>query len=105
VGAGLVAVLFVLAVTTVGDSGSFARLQIPGWLAVALAMACTGILGWLLQSTLELSPATSSEPLSFARTFWEQRTPYTFTDTAPVAPGSMASALMPRAHASSTVSP
>jgi len=73
VGAGLVAVLFVLAVTTVGDSGAFARPQIPGWLAGTLALLCIGILGWLLQPNLELSPAGNSERLSFAQTFWDQR--------------------------------
>lgn len=73
VGAGLVAVLFVLAVTTVGNSGSFVRPQIPGWVAGALAMLCIGILGWLLQPNLDLSPTANSEQLSFARTFWEQR--------------------------------
>jgi NADH:ubiquinone oxidoreductase subunit 6 (subunit J) len=73
VGAGLVAVLFVLAVTTVGDSGSFARPQIPGWLAGALAMLCIGILGWLLQPNLQSSPTGNSGQVSFARIFWEQR--------------------------------
>jgi len=62
-----VAVLFVLGVTTVGDSGSFARPQVPRWLAGALVLLCIGILGWQLQSNLDFSPAGNSQQVGFAR--------------------------------------
>jgi len=73
VGAGLVAVLFVLALTTVGDQGVRARANVPRWLAAALVVLCIGVFGWMLQPNLEVSSTRSLEPLSFAQAFWQER--------------------------------
>jgi NADH:ubiquinone oxidoreductase subunit 6 (subunit J) len=73
VGAGLVAVLFVLAVTTVGDEGLRARSRVPTWLAGGLAVLCTGLLGWLLLPNLELTNPSNPEPTRFMQAFWQQR--------------------------------
>jgi NADH:ubiquinone oxidoreductase subunit 6 (subunit J) len=71
VGAGLVAVLFVLAVTTTHDESGTMHAPIPRWLSVALPVLCTGLVGWYLLPTVGLP--TAPDPASFVQMFWQDR--------------------------------
>ena len=48
VGAGLVTVLFVFAISIAGDDGLTARASLPGWLTVGLVVLAVGLLGWMI---------------------------------------------------------
>jgi uncharacterized MnhB-related membrane protein len=71
VGAGLVAVLFVLAVTSTHSEGVTRRTLIPRWLAVGLPVLCAGLVGWFLLPNLWLP--TTPYPTSFGQVFWHDR--------------------------------
>jgi NADH:ubiquinone oxidoreductase subunit 6 (subunit J) len=71
IGAGLVTVLFVFAISVAGDEPISARPLLPAALAVGLPLVAIALLGWL---ALSLSPAaaTSAAP-TFTAVLWQQR--------------------------------
>lgn len=71
IGAGLVTVLFVFAISLAGDEPIPGKPLVPAVLAWALPIAAVALLGWL---ALSLSPtvATAAEP-SFTVALWQQR--------------------------------
>ena len=72
VGAGLVAVLFVLAVTSHAERLT-RRPVIPYWLAIGLALLCAGLVGWYLLPNVWLATAAPPEPATFGQVFWQDR--------------------------------
>ncbi len=71
VGAGLVTILFVFAITIAGDEAMDAPPIIPKWLRWLLVLGVV-----LALATAVLQPATSHQPLaeaSFTAVFWQER--------------------------------
>ncbi|NDJ76750.1 MAG: hypothetical protein GYB65_10870 [Chloroflexi bacterium] len=71
VGAGLVTVLFVFAISIAGDDGLSEREFIPNWLAIGIIAAMVLLLGGMIFST-ELPDFTASEG-DFTTTLWTDR--------------------------------
>jgi NADH:ubiquinone oxidoreductase subunit 6 (subunit J) len=72
VGAGLVTVLFVFAITIAGEDAMHARSVVPkplAWFSIALAIILIGLL--ILPSSQSQSTSTET---SFVTTFWQDRT-------------------------------
>ncbi len=74
VGAGLVTVLFVFAISIAGDESMQASGLIPGTLAWSLILLVVVLLGWTFLTANGSAPsaANATEP-SFATIFWQQR--------------------------------
>jgi uncharacterized MnhB-related membrane protein len=72
VGAGLVTVLFVFAISVAGDAAMEPRTLIPRPLAWGLVILTVVLLGWLLYNGANRTAAPIAE-LPFANMFWEQR--------------------------------
>ncbi len=71
VGAGLVTVLFVFAISLAGDEPLPQHPVVPKWLAILLAVAFVAL---LLLFTLPLAnPDSNPTPASFNQTFWQTR--------------------------------
>ena len=71
VGAGLVTVLLVFAISLAGEEKLEVRSPVPRWLAWALAGLCVSLLAWQLAPA---SPASSSVPEEpFAQVLWQDR--------------------------------
>lgn len=74
VGAGLVTVLFVFAISIAGDELMKASMLVPGTLAWSLILLVVVLLGWTFLTTSGSAPPTgNAEELSFAGVFWQQR--------------------------------
>lgn len=71
VGAGLVTVLFVFAVSVAGDERVEARPLVPLPLAIFLGLAAVVLLGWLVLPMAELQAAGTERPL--AEILWQER--------------------------------
>ena len=71
VGAGLVTVLFVFAISIAGEDTSDVRAFVPKPLAWALVLISIGLLGWMIIPTIG-TPIPSAEP-SFSEVLWQQR--------------------------------
>jgi hypothetical protein len=71
VGAGLVTVLFVFAISIAGDEPRPARPVVPPWLSVGLAGAVMLLLGWLTLGSVKVVSAEPAE--SFAAVLWQER--------------------------------
>jgi NADH:ubiquinone oxidoreductase subunit 6 (subunit J) len=72
VGAGLVSVLFVLAITTTGDETRHASHALPGWIVVGLPALAIGLLGWLLLPGVQPGFFSQAQA-SFGEVLWQQR--------------------------------
>jgi len=71
IGAGLVTVLFVFAISVAGEEAMGARPLLPGVLAWALPILAIGLLGWFVRS-LAMPAPPSAEP-AFSAMLWGQR--------------------------------
>ncbi len=71
VGAGLVTVLFVFAISIAGDETIEARSIIPKSIAVVISLVSIILLGFMTISSLVLLPATVEAP--FSEVLWQQR--------------------------------
>ncbi len=71
VGAGLVTVLFVFAISIAGDESMKASGLIPGTLAWSLILLVVVLLGWTFLTTSGNAPPTAEQP--FTNVFWQQR--------------------------------
>ncbi len=71
VGAGLVTVLLVLAMSIAGEDVITGQPIVPRWLAVALALLLVALVGWL--TTPQSGPPTTATLATFSTTLWEQR--------------------------------
>lgn len=71
VGAGLVTVLFVFAISIAGDDALHERAFIPNWLAVALVLAFVGLFAYMLLP-MDTADAIASEA-TFATVVWDNR--------------------------------
>ena len=71
IGAGLVTVLFVFAISVAGDEPISAQPLVPAVLSYGLPVIAVALLGWL---ALSLSPASVPSPVStFTTVLWQQR--------------------------------
>jgi NADH:ubiquinone oxidoreductase subunit 6 (subunit J) len=75
VGAGLVTILFVFAISVAGDESMDVRTVIPKPLAIGLVLVCGVTLAWLilLQPTATAVPAVTSASGKLADTLWQAR--------------------------------
>lgn len=71
VGAGLVTVLFVFAISVAGDEPVALRSLLPWPLAAALALGAAALLGWLTLPLVGVEGALAERPLS--ELLWQQR--------------------------------
>lgn len=72
VGAGLVTVLFVFAISIAGEEPGLLKSLVPAWLGSVLILLMVGLLGWFtVPGTLVPSPATSEAP--FITVLWQER--------------------------------
>jgi NADH:ubiquinone oxidoreductase subunit 6 (subunit J) len=72
VGAGLVTVLFVFAISIAGDETIEIKSIIPRPLALIIALVSVVLLGFMTMSSLVSLPVTT-EPASFSDMLWQQR--------------------------------
>lgn len=71
VGAGLVTVLFVFAISISGEEPGVLKSLIPSWLGGLLILLMVGLLGWFtLPGSLLSTPGTEAP---FATIFWQER--------------------------------
>ena len=71
VGAGLVTVLFVFAISIAGDDGLTERTFLPNWLAVGLIALFVGLLAWMVLPLDE--PALATAEAAFESVLWGDR--------------------------------
>lgn len=71
VGAGLVTILFVFAISIAGDEAMQAKPMVPRLLGLALVLVVVGLLGWF--STAPEATATAVATTSFTQVLWEER--------------------------------
>lgn len=71
VGAGLVTVLFVFAISIAGEEPGVLKSLIPTWLGGILILLMVGLLGWFtIPGTVPSTPATEAP---FTTVFWQER--------------------------------
>jgi len=73
VGAGLVTVLFVFAISLMGGASSFPASIIPKPLAYGLALVCALLLGLMVLPAANVTEPTASSLSLFTHTLWEDR--------------------------------
>jgi NADH:ubiquinone oxidoreductase subunit 6 (subunit J) len=73
VGAGLVTILFVFALSLIGDDAAKSQTMIPKPLAGAACVAITLLLGWLAANLPAQSPTAASTLPTFSITLWQDR--------------------------------
>jgi NADH:ubiquinone oxidoreductase subunit 6 (subunit J) len=73
VGAGLVTVLFVLAINIAGDEPLPARTVLPRGLAIGLVLLFAFILGWFTLPGLVTAPVAPQSGTSFSQVLWQGR--------------------------------
>jgi NADH:ubiquinone oxidoreductase subunit 6 (subunit J) len=73
VGAGLVTVLFVFAISIAGDETAEAKSIIPRWLAVTVSLVAIVLLAFMTISSLVSLPAAAAAEPSFSEVLWQQR--------------------------------
>jgi len=71
VGAGLVTVLFVFAISIAGDDGLTEREFLPNWLALGLIALFAGLLGWMILPLEETGVAAAEA--TFESVLWSDR--------------------------------
>ncbi|NPV68460.1 MAG: DUF4040 domain-containing protein [Anaerolineae bacterium] len=71
VGAGLVTVLFVFAISIAGEDAMTLPAAVPRPLAVALVILSAGLLGWMTLPALGIKPPLAESP--FAQMLWQER--------------------------------
>lgn len=92
VGAGLVTVLFVFAISTAGeqttDLGPVSRTFAV--IAATIAIILTTLLIWMILSVAEAAETTTATGLTFAQTLWQQRSLDTLLQIVLISAGAMA---------------
>jgi NADH:ubiquinone oxidoreductase subunit 6 (subunit J) len=73
VGAGLVTVLFVLAINIAGDEPLPARPVLPRWLTIGLILLFVLVLGWFTLPGLLAAPAVAQSGMGFSQILWQDR--------------------------------
>ena len=73
VGAGLVTVLFVFAISIAGGEAAEAKSIIPRWLAVIVSLVAIVLLAFMTISSLVSLPAAAATEPTFAEVLWQQR--------------------------------
>ncbi len=71
VGAGLVTVLFVFAISIAGEDAMTLPTAVPRPLAIALVILSAGLLGWMTLPALGITPPLAES--SFAQMLWQER--------------------------------
>jgi len=71
VGAGLVTVLFVFAISIAGEDAMTLSAAVPRPLAAILVILSAGLLGWMTLPALGIAPPLAESP--FAQMLWEER--------------------------------
>ena len=73
VGAGLVTVLFVFAISIAGGEAAEAKSIIPRWLAVIVSLVAIVLLAFMTISSLVSLPAAAATEPTFSEMLWQQR--------------------------------
>lgn len=73
VGAGLVTVLFVFAISLAGEESLQAKSLLPRPLSWGLVLLAAGLLAWLLLPATPPPPATAEAGPSFSQVMWQER--------------------------------
>ena len=73
VGAGLVTILFVFAISVAGDEAMDARGVVPRPLAIVLVAAAVLALGWMALSQVNLNAAITTDSELLSDQLWQQR--------------------------------
>ena len=73
IGAGLITVLFVFAITLTGDN-SVSRIPVPRWIAVGLVLATLIVFAVLIVPAMQAAPPVLTAPeLPFKTVLWKER--------------------------------